>query len=112
MRVHIERVNGQVVSSEIERFKDFRQCEVFAVSVNDDLLLSCQLCGHCLVKSGERTHVGRLFQLGLDESQQMLLVHACRVVDVRIDLSDVVKVTASVSCRPCIHTHATAGLQS
>ncbi|KAI7001276.1 AMP deaminase [Hortaea werneckii] len=38
-------------------------------------------------------HFPRLFHLALDEAEQMLLVHASRVMHVGVDLPDVVKVT-------------------
>ena len=38
MCVHIERINGKVICGQIEGFKDLLQCEVFAITMNDDLL--------------------------------------------------------------------------
>jgi len=39
------------------------------------------------------TYIWVLLQLVLDESKQVFLVHTCRVVDMGIDLSNIVKVT-------------------
>lgn len=39
--------------------------------------------------------IGFALQLGLDEAQQMLLVHACGVMHVRVDLRDTTSVSAA-----------------
>jgi hypothetical protein len=36
--VHVERVNGEIVSGQIERLEDFGEGEILAISVNDDFL--------------------------------------------------------------------------
>jgi hypothetical protein len=41
---------------------------------------------------GARTDVGRALHFGFDEAQEVLLVHAARVMDVRVDLADIVKI--------------------
>ena len=61
---HVQRVDGQVVGRELERLEDVREREEVAVAVRDDL-------------------VAVLPQLALDEAQQVLLVHARAVVDLR-----------------------------
>ena len=40
-----------------------------------------------------KTYIGVLLQLVLDKSEQVLLVHTGRVVDMGIDLSNVVEIT-------------------
>jgi hypothetical protein len=40
------------------------------------------------------TYIGVLLQLVFDESKQVLLVHTGRVVNMGIDLSDIVEITA------------------
>ncbi|KAI3484878.1 hypothetical protein L1887_51932 [Cichorium endivia] len=72
--VHVERVNAEVVGGEFERLEHLLQGERLAVSVDDDV-------------------VGEALDLGLDEAEQMLLVHGSAVVDVRVDLAHVVEVT-------------------
>lgn len=37
-----------------------------------------------------------VLHLALDETQQVLLIHACGMVNVGIDLSDVIKITESI----------------
>jgi hypothetical protein len=74
VRVHVERVDAQVIRGEVERVKHLAQRQVLAVAVDDNL-------------------VGTAAQLALDKAQQVLLVHARAVVDMRVDLAHVVKVT-------------------
>ena len=38
VRVHVERVDGEVVRRQIERLEDLREGEVLAVAVDDDVL--------------------------------------------------------------------------
>ena len=91
MCVHVQGVNRQIVSRQIERLEDFFQCKVFAISVNDDFLLPS--APWSLLNHYTTAYIWRFLELRLDESQKMLLVHAGRVVDVRVDFSDVVEVT-------------------
>lgn len=89
VRMHVERIDRQIVRGQVERFEYFLQGQVLAITVNDDFLLSARV--------NQRpwyTCVGSLSQLGLDESQEMFLVHTRRVVNVSVDLSDVVEVSA------------------
>lgn len=72
--VHVHGVDAEVVSGEVQRLEDLLESKVLAITENDDVL-------------------GSLAHLGLDEAEQMLLVHAGTMVDVSIDLTDVVKVT-------------------
>eukprot|EP00955_Chlamydomonas_euryale_P101980 365385-Chlamydomonas_euryale.AAC.1 len=70
---HVERVDVEVVARQVERLEDLLEREVFAVAEDDDL-------------------IRLLAKLGLDEAQQVLLVHACAVVDVRVDFAHVIEV--------------------
>ena len=49
--------------------------------------------GSGFLSAWPRTHLWATLHLGLDESQQVLLVHATGVVDVGIHLADVVEIT-------------------
>ena len=73
VRMHIQRVDGQIIGCEVERHEHLAQREEPSISEY-----------HCLV--------GVPLQLVLDEAQQMLLVHARRVVHVRVHLAAVVEV--------------------
>ena len=57
------------IPCEVEGLKDFHEGEVFAIPENDDL-------------------IGLLAQLALDESQQVLLVHASAVMHMCVYLQD------------------------
>ncbi len=59
--------SSQHAPSQVERLEHLLEREVLAVAEDDHL-------------------VGLLAQLALDEAQQVLLVHACAVVHVRVDL--------------------------
>jgi hypothetical protein len=39
MSMHIEGIDREIICSEIQGLKDLLQCQVFAISVNDDFLL-------------------------------------------------------------------------
>jgi hypothetical protein len=56
--MHIERVNTEIVRGQVDGFEDFLQGKMLAISEEHYL-------------------VWRLLHLGLDKTQQMLLVHAC-----------------------------------
>ena len=55
-----------------------------------------------------RTHVGAALHFGLDEPQEVLLVHAARMVHVRVDFPRVVKVAKGSMCSE--HTNRTRGI--
>lgn len=90
--VHVERVYRKVVRRQIERLEHLGEGEILAITMNDDFLQISRglISDNCTRRS---TDIGRLLQLGLDESQQVLLVHARRVVDMGIDFPDIVEVT-------------------
>mmetsp|Transcript_16122 Transcript_16122/g.27215 ORF Transcript_16122/g.27215 Transcript_16122/m.27215 type:complete len:264 (-) Transcript_16122:200-991(-) len=71
--VHVERVDGQVVGSEVQRHKHLAQSEKAAIPVDYRL-------------------VGEALQLVFDEAQQVLLVHARRVVHVGVYFAAVVEI--------------------
>jgi hypothetical protein len=48
-----------------------------------------------LVPNGQ-TDLGRVLHLTLDEAQQVLLVHARRMVNMGVDLTDIVEVSGGV----------------
>jgi hypothetical protein len=72
--VHVESIDTQVVSGEIDGLEYLPQRQMLAVAEEHYL-------------------VWRLLHLRLDEAQQMLLIHTCRVVNMRVYLSDVVEVS-------------------
>lgn len=72
--MHVHGVDAEVVGGELQGLEHLLEGKVLAVTEDDDIL-------------------GGLAHLGLDEAEQMFLVHAGAVVDVSIDLTDVVKVT-------------------
>jgi hypothetical protein len=67
MSMHVHRIDTELVSAEAERLKDLVEGELLTVTEADDL-------------------VGGVLHLGLDEPEQLLLVHRGRVVDVGVDL--------------------------
>lgn len=67
--------------------------------MNDDFLgRSAQL----RLRRAVEAYIGVLLQLVLDESQEMFLVHARRVVDVSVDFSDIIEVTISSATSPVL----------
>lgn len=38
MCMHVEGINGEVIGGKVERLEDLLQGELFAISVNDDVL--------------------------------------------------------------------------
>ena len=73
VRVHIKRVDGEIVRRHLERCEDLEQREQFTVAL-----------AHLLLRTRA--------QLLLDEAQQLLLVHARAVVDVSVHFTAVVEV--------------------
>jgi hypothetical protein len=99
MSVHIESIDRQVISCKVQRFEDLLQRQILAISMNDDFLgRSAQL----RLRRAVEAYIGVLLQLVLDESQEMFLVHACRVVDMSVDFSDIVEVTISSATSPTL----------
>lgn len=45
--------------------------------------------------SGEKTYVRTAFHFGLHKTKQVLLIHATRMMDMGVDLSDVVEITGT-----------------
>mmetsp|Transcript_19321 Transcript_19321/g.48599 ORF Transcript_19321/g.48599 Transcript_19321/m.48599 type:complete len:215 (+) Transcript_19321:1032-1676(+) len=72
--VHIEGVDVEVVRRQVQALKNLFQGQVLAVAEDHHL-------------------VGLLLQLGFYEAQQVLLMHAGRVVDVSVHLAYIVEVT-------------------
>jgi hypothetical protein len=54
------------------------------------------------LRQAVEAYIGVLLQLVLNESQEMFLIHACRVVDVSVDFSDIVEVTISSATSPTL----------
>mmetsp|Transcript_3376 Transcript_3376/g.13067 ORF Transcript_3376/g.13067 Transcript_3376/m.13067 type:complete len:217 (-) Transcript_3376:1447-2097(-) len=73
VRVHVQCIDVEFVCRHSDRFEHLSKVQKLAVPIN-----------HKFVRLS--------FKLGLDEAQQVLLVHARAVMHVRINLSDVVKV--------------------
>jgi hypothetical protein len=71
--MHVQCINAEVISSQVDTFKDLPQGQMFPISE-------------------ENNFVWRLSHLALDETEKMLLVHASRMVDVSIHFTHVVKV--------------------
>ena len=91
VRMHIQCIDGQVVRREVQRLKHLFQRELFTVTEDDNVLER-----YTLIESKddipERAHVRVVPYFVFDESKQVFLVHAARVVNVRVDLSQVIKV--------------------
>lgn len=75
----LKQINAQIVRLETQTLKDLLEREFLSISDGNEL-------------------VRRALHLGLDEPEQMLLVHGRRVVDVGVDLSDV----CSIAARPSV----------
>ena len=73
VRVHVQRVDVEVVGAQVDALENLAKVEKFAVAI-DDLLVRLAL------------------QLRLDETQQVLLVHARAVVHVGVNLTNVVEI--------------------
>lgn len=88
MRVHVQRVDRQVICRQVQRLEYLPQLEVYAVSVNNDLLQEGQALADrpSSCEKAEATRLRATLHLALYETQQMLLIHACRVVNVSVDL--------------------------
>lgn len=71
------REGKQPLPCEVEGLKDLKQGEVLAISEDDHL-------------------PGLLAQLAFDEAQQVLLVHACAVVHMRIHLQKQVLIVSGL----------------
>jgi hypothetical protein len=100
--VHVECVDRKVVSGQIERFENLVQSKISAVPVNDLILSffsSAHVCKGLSLGKLNRANIRTALHFGLDESQQMLLIHASRMMNVRVDLSDVVKIPAKSDLR-------------
>lgn len=80
--VHVHGIDAEVVGGEFQGLEHLLEGKVLAVTEDDNIL-------------------GSLAHLGLDEAEQMLLVHAGAVVDVSIDFTDVVKVTMGNTLSLC-----------
>jgi len=74
IRVNIEHVDGEVVGRQLHLIKDLIKCHWLLIAIQTDHLIAV------------------VFDLLLDETQQMFLIHARSCVDVSIDLSDVVEI--------------------
>jgi hypothetical protein len=72
--MHVQGINTEVVGGQVDALEDLGQGEVATVSEQDNLIRA-------------------LLHLALDKPQQVLLVHASRVMDVSVDFADVVKVS-------------------
>jgi hypothetical protein len=72
--MHIEGINAQIISRQVDALKNFSQRQVSAVSEEDHFIRA-------------------LLHLALDEAQKMLLIHTRGVVDMGVDLSNVVEVS-------------------
>ena len=73
MRMHIKRVDRQIVRSQVERLEDLGERQGCAITKNNHV-------------------IWRPLHFGLDKTEQVFLVHARRMVDVRIDFPDIIKV--------------------
>lgn len=99
MSVHVECVDGEIVSSELQRFEDLRQGQLLPITEDNNVLKLCvQYVFDGFIVN---TYVGIALHLVFDETKQVLLVHAARVVDVRVDLTNVVEISVRYSlCIP------------
>lgn len=53
MRMHVQRVDREVIRCEIERLEHLFQCKILAVSVNDDFLELVELMSRSHLAHGE-----------------------------------------------------------
>lgn len=103
--VHVERVDAQVIRGQLERLEHLLQRQVAVVAENHHVLM--RITSDTVRRRADALplavldsaasicrppHLGASLELGLDEPQQVLLVHAGAVVHMRVDLADVVKV--------------------
>ena len=65
--VHVQHVHVEVISGQVERLEDLQQCQKFAITEDDNF-------------------ARLLLELALDETQQVLLVHARGVMHVCVHL--------------------------
>ena len=72
--MHIQGVNTEIICSEVDTRKHFCQSQVFAVPI-------------------QHHFVWAFLHFALNEPQQMLLVHAGRMVYVSIHLAHIVKIS-------------------
>jgi len=71
--MHVKGIDTEIIGGEAKGLEDLLEGEVLVISVRD------------------KVH-GRFLDLGLNETEEVLLVHAGGVVHVRVNLSNVVKV--------------------
>lgn len=108
MGVHIQGINGQIIRRQVETLEHFLQGQLVSVSENDDFLEGESLREHGIpLVRRDKTDLRGLLHFTLDESQQMLLIHAGRVVDVGVDFSNVVKVPVKRSSNKSGNGHRT-----
>lgn len=92
--MHVQCVDREVVSRELERLEDLRQCQFLTVAMNDNILnRPLRVLGDTPSVS-QATHIRTVLHFVLDKSEKVLLIHAARVVDVCIDFTNVVKISA------------------
>ena len=90
--VHVQCINRQVVCCKMQGLEHLFQGKFLSITENDDVLgIKCQQVRVYMMRNA---HMGVVLHFGFDETQQVLLVHAARVVNVRVDFSEVVEITA------------------
>ena len=90
MRVHIEGINRKVIRGEFKRLEDLFKRQLRAIAEGDNVLQQHQ--ARRTVERREHRNLGVALHFCLYESQEVFLIHAARMVDVRINLADVVKI--------------------
>lgn len=89
VRVHVERVDREIVRRQVERLEYLTQGQVFAVTEDHDLLhlVAMISIGVAAGARATKAYIRALLHLALDEPEHVLLVHARRVVDMSVDLN-------------------------
>src|SRR5437016_4241795 len=80
MRMHIERVDAEVVGGQVDALEDLSKRQALAISEQNLLIRA-------------------LLHLTLNKSQKVLLVHASGMVDVGVHFSNIVEVSVGYLLR-------------
>jgi hypothetical protein len=122
MGMHIQGIDGQIVCRQVETLEYFFKRQISEPRLVREAsrkmlnrkgpthLPSRKMTVSCIGRSDEQgvlhvfedfsfpgqTDLGRVLHLTLDEAQQVLLVHARRMVNMGVDLTDIVEVSGGV----------------
>jgi hypothetical protein len=110
MGMHIQGIDGQIVCRQVETLEYFFKRQIseprlvreasrkMLIRKGPTHLPSRKMTVSCIGRSDEQgvLHVFEVLHLTLDEAQQVLLVHARRMVNMGVDLTDIVEVSGGV----------------